>query len=113
MGEPAAAGAARWGERHAVAVPGPPEDRSAEAAAVVRERTKIRPAVAVVLGSGLGAAIGPDALEPHADAPYSGLPGFPQATVPGHAGRLTLGTLFGVPAAVFAGRVHSYEGHGI
>lgn len=93
--------------------PGPPDDRSAEAAAVVGEQTTVRPSVAVVLGSGLGAAIGSDALVPDAELAYSALPGFPPATVPGHAGRLTVGTLYGVPAAVFAGRVHYYEGHGI
>src|SRR5439155_4841105 len=29
------------------------------------------------------------------------------------AGRLALGRLYGVPAAVFRGRIHYYEGHGI
>src|SRR5207248_1721999 len=35
------------------------------------------------------------------------------ASVPGHARRLTIGTLFGVPVSVFAGRIHFYEGHGM
>ena len=33
--------------------------------------------------------------------------------MPGHAGRLVLGRLAGVPTAAFFGRVHLYEGHGM
>jgi purine-nucleoside phosphorylase len=33
--------------------------------------------------------------------------------VPGHAGRLVVGRLAGVPVAAFFGRVHFYEGHGM
>ncbi len=95
------------------AVAHPPDDRSADAAAAVAQRSSILPAVAVVLGSGLGAALGPDALRADATIAYADLPGFPRASVPGHAGRLTVGSLFGVSAAVFAGRVHFYEGHGM
>jgi purine nucleoside phosphorylase len=91
----------------------PGGDRSDEAAALVGQRSSVRPLVAVVLGSGLGAAIGPDVLAPDASFAYGDLPGFPPPAVPGHAARLTLGALFGVPAAVFAGRVHLYEGHGV
>ncbi len=91
----------------------PQDDRSAEAAATVRERSDVRPRVAIVLGSGLGAAFGPDALRPDAQIGYADLAGFPPPSVPGHAARLTLGELFGVPAAVFSGRIHYYEGHGM
>jgi purine-nucleoside phosphorylase len=91
----------------------PPDDRSAEAAAFVHERSSVRPRVAVVLGSGLSAAIVGEALRAEALIAYRDLPGFPQASVPGHAARLTLGQLFDVPAAVFSGRVHLYEGHGM
>ncbi len=44
---------------------------------------------------------------------FTDLPGFPPSGVPGHAGRLVLGTLAGVPVAAFSGRVHFYEGHGM
>jgi inosine/guanosine/xanthosine phosphorylase family protein len=91
----------------------PTEDRSAEAAAAVSERSGARPRVALVLGSGLGSAIGPGAMISEAEVPYAEIPGFPPPSVPGHAARLTLGSLFGVPAAVFSGRVHFYEGHGM
>jgi purine-nucleoside phosphorylase len=81
-------------------------DRAAEA---VRSRTATSPAVAIVLGSGLGAAV--DELREEASFSFEELPGFPSPTVPGHAGRLVLGELAGVPVAVFRGRIHFYEGN--
>jgi purine-nucleoside phosphorylase len=83
-----------------------------EGVALIRERTQVRPRVAVVLGSGLGDAVSAD-VRPDAEFSFGTLPGFPRGTVPGHAGRLLLGELYGVPSAVFLGRVHLYEGHGI
>ena len=65
-----------------------------------------------MLGSGLGPALG-DALEEEASFAFTDLPGFPPPGVPGHAGRLVLGRLAGVPVAAFFGRVHYYEGHGM
>jgi purine-nucleoside phosphorylase len=66
----------------------------------------------VVLGSGLGPALG-DVLEEAASFSFTDLPGFPPSGVPGHEGRLVLGRLAGVPVAAFFGRVHFYEGHGM
>ncbi|HZP90672.1 MAG TPA: purine-nucleoside phosphorylase [Actinomycetota bacterium] len=91
------------------ALPGPGDARADEAAEAVRARTSLLPRVAVVLGSGLGAAL-EDVVE-DASFSFEELPGFPRPTVPGHAGRLTLGTLAGVPVAVFRGRIHYYEGN--
>jgi purine-nucleoside phosphorylase len=87
----------------------PPDDRAPEAADKVRAAVDLRPSVAVILGSGLGAAV--DGIEPAAEVSYQDLPGFPAPSVPGHAGRLVLGALAGVPVAAFLGRVHFYEGH--
>lgn len=95
-----------------IGVPGPGDDLPARAAEVVRARTDLVPAVAVVLGSGLGPALG-KALEPVAGFAFTDLPGFPPPGVPGHAGTLVLGRLAGVPVAAFNGRVHVYEGHGM
>jgi inosine/guanosine/xanthosine phosphorylase family protein len=92
-------------------LPGP-ADRLADAAAgVIRERWVETPHAALVLGSGLGAALG-DALRVDVAIPYGDLPGFPETAVPGHAGELRLGSLAGVPVAAFSGRFHLYEGHG-
>ena len=92
--------------------PGPGDAFPAGGAAVVRERSSVQPEIAVVLGSGLRDAVDAD-VQPDREFSYEALPGFPPSSVPGHAGRLVMGTLHGVPAAVFLGRVHFYEGHGI
>ncbi len=80
-----------------------------KAAAYIRARTSFRPAVGLVLGSGLN----PLAEEiASADViPYEEIPYFPVATVEGHMGRLVLGPLEGVPVLVMQGRPHYYEGY--
>jgi purine-nucleoside phosphorylase len=90
-------------------LPGPGDSLADEAAEVVRSRSALRPAVTVILGSGLGAAVAN--LDEETSFSFEELPGFPRPTVPGHAGRLILGELAGVPVAVFRGRVHFYEGN--
>ncbi len=69
----------------------------------------VRPKVAVVLGSGLG-ALG-DAVDGAVRVPYAEIPGFPATTVHGHAGEFIAGTLEGVPVLLQSGRFHLYEGH--
>jgi purine-nucleoside phosphorylase len=93
-------------------VPGPGDDLPAQGVAVVRARTDVVPRVGIVLGSGLGPALGSD-LREDASFAFTDLPGFPPPGVPGHAGRVIVGTLAGVPVVAFAGRVHYYEGHGM
>lgn len=66
------------------------------------------PRVALVLGSGLGGVA--DDVRSAAAIPYAELPGFPVGSVAGHAGRLLIGTLEGLPVAVLQGRAHLYEG---
>ena len=66
------------------------------------------PRVGVVLGSGLGAVA--DAVEDPVVVSYKELPGFPRPSVSGHAGQAVLGSIGGVPVAVFQGRAHLYEG---
>lgn len=87
-----------------------PQDRLAEeAAGVIRERSSVVPALGVILGSGLGGAV--DAMVDAETFAFADLPGFPPPAVPGHAGRLSLGMLEGVPVAAFGGRIHYYEGN--
>jgi len=93
-------------------LPGPGDDLPARAAEVVRARTDLVPSVGLVLGSGLGPALGED-LTIDASFAFDELPGLPPPGVPGHAGTLSLGRLAGVPVAAFSGRVHYYEGHGM
>ena len=90
-------------------VPSPGDRLGNEAAGVVRERSSLEPRVAVILGSGLGAVV--DGMQDVEAFAFTDLPGFPAPTVPGHAGRLALGHLDGVPIAAFQGRIHFYEGN--
>jgi xanthosine phosphorylase len=79
------------------------------AADVVAERAPgFVPRLGLVLGSGLGTVA--DAIRPVAAIPYPELPGFPVGSVAGHAGRLVLGELAGLPVACLQGRAHLYEG---
>ena len=80
-----------------------------EAAEYVRSRTKVRPGVGVILGTGLGEFA--NAMRVETVVPYTDIPTFPVSTVESHAGELHLGTLAGRPAAVMKGRVHYYEGY--
>ena len=75
----------------------------------VRARTALRPRIGLVLGSGLGGLA--DELDLDVAIPFGELPGWPDATAPGHAGRLLLGRLRGVPVVIQQGRFHLYEGH--
>jgi len=84
-------------------------ERAEHAARFVRSRVQEDPRVALVLGSGLGAFA--DAVEGAQSIPYDEIPGFARPTVEGHAGRLVVGRVGGVPAAVMQGRFHYYEGY--
>jgi len=79
-----------------------------EAAAAVRGRVDLIPAVGVVLGSGLGAWA--DGLGAATRVPYADVPHLARSSVAGHAGNLCVGRARGVPVACLQGRVHLYEG---
>ncbi len=84
-------------------------ERLALLEAAVRRRSALVPRLGIVLGSGLGGLAG-EVTEPVA-IPFSELPGWPAASAPGHAGRLLLGRLEGLPVVMLQGRLHLYEGH--
>ena len=77
----------------------------------LRQATALRPRVAIVLGSGLGAFANELAESTH--IPYEQIPGWPSSTAVGHAGKLVLGRLGHMQLAVMSGRAHLYEGHPI
>jgi purine-nucleoside phosphorylase len=84
-------------------------DLAQNAAKGLLKRTHLRPRIAIILGSGLGAFA--DSLE-HAHAiPFSEIDNFPHSDVIGHAGKFIIGLCGEVPVAVMSGRVHFYEGH--
>jgi purine-nucleoside phosphorylase len=79
------------------------------AAGWLRDRGVDTPSTAIVLGSGLGDFA--DGLNDSLVVPYAEIPGWPAATVIGHAGRLVVGTHGGRRVAALSGRAHFYEGH--
>ena len=89
-----------------------------EAKRFIEGHTDMRPAIGLVLGSGLGAFA--DELTERTDIPYADIPGWPHSTAVGHAGKLIIGKLGAgklgaglgeIAVAVMAGRAHLYEGY--
>ena len=68
-----------------------------------------QPAVAVILGSGLGGLA--SAIENAVRIPFGDIPGFPEATVVGHEGAAIVGDIRGRAVVALSGRFHMYEGH--
>lgn len=85
--------------------PGSPE----VAANRILKLSRLRPSLAIVLGTGSGEVI--DSLQLEQRLPYRRIPGFPSTGVSGHAGELLVGRFSGEPVYVLRGRVHFYEGH--
>ncbi len=88
---------------------------TANAEMVARAADAVRGAIgstidtALILGSGLGGLA--DRIENPTSILYRAIPGFPPATVPGHAGRFVAGMLGARRVIVASGRYHLYEGH--
>jgi purine-nucleoside phosphorylase len=78
------------------------------AASALKRASGLRPNLAIVLGSGFQPAV--EGLRIDAEIPFSKIPGFPEPTVKGHAGKLFFGELGGTPVIVLSGRAHFYEG---
>jgi purine-nucleoside phosphorylase len=79
------------------------------AAARLKKNSPLRPALAIVLGSGFHHAL--TELRVDKKISYANIPGFPKPTVSGHAGELYFGHLGRTPVLVLSGRAHFYEGH--
>ena len=83
---------------------------AARAGDAIRQRVgTTAPVAGIILGSGLGGLA--QRLANAVAVPFSQVPGFPAATVVGHAGTLIAGELGGRPVIALAGRFHMYEGH--
>jgi purine-nucleoside phosphorylase len=100
----------------AIAAPGPRTpasefDRAEVAAQYIFSQTSLRPRIALVLGSGLGAFA--DEFNHATRIPYAKIPYFPQSTAIGHAGQLVIGQVGQVAVAGMQGRVHLYEGYSV
>jgi purine-nucleoside phosphorylase len=70
---------------------------------------KERPTAALILGSGLGGLA--ERITDAIHVPFAQIPGFPSATVAGHAGVVIAGALGGRKVLALSGRFHMYEGH--
>lgn len=79
------------------------------AAKAVRQHSKVKPHVGMILGSGLGPFA--ETVKDPKYVPYPQIPGWPVTTVEGHAGRLVLGELEGQNVVIMQGRTHFYEGY--
>ncbi len=79
------------------------------AAARLKKVSPLRPALALVLGSGFHHVL--TELKAERKISYVQIPGFPVPSVSGHAGELYFGKLGGTPVLVLSGRAHFYEGH--
>jgi purine-nucleoside phosphorylase len=83
--------------------------RADVAAKFILSKTRLRPRVGLVLGSGLGAFA--EELAGATRIDYAKIPNFPKSTAIGHAGRMVIGKVGDVPVAAMQGRVHFYEGY--
>src|ERR1035441_3585250 len=75
----------------------------------LKEVFRLRPALAIVLGSGFRHVLTELCVEKKVS--YAKIPGFPKPAVSGHAGELYFGHLGKTPVMVLSGRAHFYEGH--
>lgn len=93
---------------------GPPPgefERAQEAAQFIFSKSALRPKIALVLGSGLGAFA--DEFSSSTKIPYPSIPHFPQSTAIGHAGQLVVGQVDAIDVVAMQGRVHLYEGYSV
>ena len=86
-------------------------ERAEHAARIIRSRISVEPRIAIVLGSGLGGFA--DDFDEAVAIPYEEIPGFVRSTAQGHAGRLVIGKVDGIPVLAMQGRVHYYEGYSL
>ena len=98
-------------KREKGAKPGEEFIRAEAAARFLLKQTKLRPKIALVLGSGLGAFA--DEFAGAIRVPYAKIPHFPRSTAIGHAGQLVIGKVDSVEVAAMQGRVHLYEGYSV
>ena len=75
----------------------------------IQKYSTLKPEIGIVLGSGLGAIA--DEISESVVIPYAEIPYFHSTSIEGHAGKLIIGKLNGIPVVVLQGRFHLYEGH--
>jgi len=86
-----------------------PYESVEEIANYLLNKTKYRPQIGIICGTGLGHLA--DNLKESDSFPYEDIPSFPVSTVDGHAGKMIFGLLNGVEVMCMQGRFHYYEGY--
>ena len=87
------------------------EKKLQESLDFIKQHSQLTPAVAIILGSGLGDFA--DKLENKTKIPTNKIPHYPRSTVAGHKGFLVFGNLSNIPVMAVQGRTHFYEGYDI
>ncbi|MCK5579049.1 MAG: purine-nucleoside phosphorylase [Planctomycetes bacterium] len=82
-----------------------------EAADFIRKKIKIKPAIGIILGTGLG-GLAKEISQP-VNIPYGDIPHFPVSTVVSHKSELKAGLINGRPVVAMEGRFHFYEGYSL
>ncbi len=75
----------------------------------IKEKTKLKPDIAIILGTGLGDMV--EDIDIQLSLNYEEIPNFPVSTAPGHHSKLIFGSLGGKTVLVMQGRFHFYEGY--
>ncbi|MBA4311336.1 MAG: purine-nucleoside phosphorylase [Chlorobiaceae bacterium] len=83
------------------------EDNLKESIKAIRSQTKLKPKIAIILGSGLGEFA--ETISSSAVIDTQSIPHYPHSSVEGHKGRLIFGKIGKVALLAFQGRVHFYE----
>jgi len=83
----------------------------AESVEFINKKSKIKPKIAIILGTGLGRLA--EDIEEKENIPYSEIPNFPVSTVQSHSGNLVLGKLGNKEVVAMQGRFHYYEGYNL
>ena len=86
-------------------------ERIKEAGEFVQSKTKIKPRIGIILGTGLGGLT--KEIEIESKLSYQNIPYFAVSTTPGHEGSLILGRLAGKMIIAMQGRFHLYEGYSL
>lgn len=82
-----------------------------ESAAFIQSRTKVKPSIGIILGTGLGGLV--KEIKVLDEIPYEQIPNFPVSTVESHSGKLIFGELGGKQVVAMQGRFHYYEGYSL
>lgn len=86
-------------------------ERIKEAGKFIQSKTRIKPRIGIILGTGLGDLT--KEIEVESKLSYQNIPYFAVSTTPGHEGSLILGRLAGKMIIAMQGRFHLYEGYSL